>query len=148
LDLLSISQKFTNIKVEIVSDEIEDSNCKTSEAFRLKYSSLYLDWYIHVPKIKYDFRSSGLNYFKHNLTLGEVDLSINYPNSNPEAAELLAQRYHVQPKNAFVSSEGTTGQNTRIIRYLAEKNKQKNEAIVEYPTTSHYCDRHKSIFQM
>lgn len=100
----------------------------------MKHPSLYLDWYIHVPRLKYDFRSSGLNYFKYNLMLGDVDLSVNYATGNPEAARLLAKRYHVKPVNVFISSEGTTGQNTRIIRFLAERSKGKNEAIVEYPT--------------
>ena len=100
----------------------------------MKHASLYLDWYVHVPKVRYDFRSSGIKYLKYNLMLGEVDLSVNYEHGNPEACELLAQRYHVQPQNVFVSSEGASGQNARIIRYLAERSKRKNEAIVEYPT--------------
>jgi len=99
-----------------------------------KNPSLYLDWYIHVPSLKYDFCSSGLGYFKYNLTLGYVDLSVNYAYGNPEAAKQLAQRYNVQPKNIFVSSEGASGQNNRIIRCLAERSKRRNEAIVEYPT--------------
>ena len=99
----------------------------------MKHSS-YLDWYIHVPKVKYDFRSSGITDFKCNLMLGEVDLSVNYAYGNPKASTLLAQRYHVQSENVFISSEGASGQNTRIISYIAEKNKKKNEAIVEYPT--------------
>ena len=99
-----------------------------------KNPSLYLDWYVHVPSLKYDFCSSGLGYFKYNLTLGYVDLSINYAYGNPEAAKQLAQRYNVQPENVFISSEGASGQNNRIIRYLAEKSKRRNEAIVEYPT--------------
>jgi len=89
---------------------------------------------MHVPKVKYDFRSSGLNYFKCDLSLGEVDLSVNYTNGNPEVAKLLAQRYSVHAENVFISSEGASGQNARIIKCLAEKNKNKNEAIVEYPT--------------
>jgi aspartate/methionine/tyrosine aminotransferase len=99
----------------------------------MKHSS-YLDWYIHVPKVKYDFRSSGITDFKCNLVLGEVDLSVNYAYGNPKASKVLARRYQVQPENVFISSEGASGQNTRIIRYIAEKNKRKNEAIVEYPT--------------
>jgi len=100
----------------------------------MKHPSLYLDWYVRVPELKYDLRSSGVSNFKHNLALGEVDLSVNYAHGNPKAAKLLAHRYHVQPENIFVSSEGTSGQNARIIRYLAERNKKKNEAVVEYPT--------------
>jgi len=99
----------------------------------MKHPSAHLDWYIHVPKVKYDFRSSGLGYFKYGLTLGEVDLSINYASGNPEAARLLARRYNVKPENVFISSEGASGQNVRLLRYLAERSKKK-EAVVEYPT--------------
>jgi aspartate/methionine/tyrosine aminotransferase len=100
----------------------------------MKHPSLYLDWYVHVPNIKHDLRSSGLAYFKYDLDLGEIDLSTNYAHGNPETAKLLAHRYHAKSENVFISSEGTSGQNARIIRYLAERNKKKNEAIVEYPT--------------
>ncbi|NWG11047.1 pyridoxal phosphate-dependent aminotransferase, partial [Candidatus Bathyarchaeota archaeon] len=47
--------------------------------------------------------------------------------------KLLAQRYNVKPENVFIASEGASGQNVRLLRYLAEKTK-KSEAIVEYPT--------------
>jgi aspartate/methionine/tyrosine aminotransferase len=100
----------------------------------MKHPSSYLDWYIHVPKIGHDFRSSGIADFKHNISLGETDLSINYAHGNPDTARLLAQRYNVQTENVFISSEGASGQNARIIRYLAERNRKKNEVIVEYPT--------------
>jgi aspartate/methionine/tyrosine aminotransferase len=100
----------------------------------MKHPSVYLDWYVHVPKLEYDFRSSGLLPFKHDLTLGSVDLGVSYPNGNPETAKLLAEYYHVQPENVFASSEGASGQNTRVIRVLAENLIDKNEAIVEFPT--------------
>jgi aspartate/methionine/tyrosine aminotransferase len=100
----------------------------------MKHLSLYLDWYVHVPNVKYDFRSSGLGYFRYKLTLGEVDLSVNYANGNPEATKQLAKRYDVKQQNVFISSEGASGQNARIIRCLAEKSEKKNEAIIEYPT--------------
>jgi aspartate/methionine/tyrosine aminotransferase len=100
----------------------------------MKHPSAYLDWYIHVEKAKYDFRSSGLAYFNYRLDLGEVDLGVNYSHGNPETAELLAQRYRVQPENVFISSEGASGQNARIIRLLGERSGKKKEAIVEYPT--------------
>jgi aspartate/methionine/tyrosine aminotransferase len=100
----------------------------------MEHPSAYLDWYNHVEKPKYDFRSSGLAYFNYRLDLGEVDLSANYPHGNPETAGLLAQRYRVQPENVFISSEGASGQNARIIRLLAERSRKKKEAIVEYPT--------------
>ncbi len=100
----------------------------------MKHHSAYLDWYIGVPKVKFDLRSSGLAYFRYWLDLGEVDLSVNYVYGNPETTELLARRYQVSPENVLVSSEGASGLNFRIIRWLAEKNEGKNEAVVEYPT--------------
>jgi hypothetical protein len=87
-----------------------------------------------VPKLKYDLRSSGISGFKYDLSVSEFDLSHNYAHGSPEATKLLADRYHVLPENVFSASEGATGQNTRVIRYLAEKNPSKNEAVVEYPT--------------
>jgi hypothetical protein len=100
----------------------------------MKHHSAYLDWFGHVEKAKYDFRSSGLARFSYRLNLGDVDLSVSYSRGNPETARLLAQRYGVKPENVFISSEGASGQNARIIRILAERNRKKNEAIVEYPT--------------
>lgn len=100
----------------------------------MKHPSAYLDWYIHTPELRYDLRSSGLTSLKYSVNLGEVDLSMNYVHGNPETAALLARRYNTQPENVFISSEGASGQNARIIRYLAERNPKKNEAIVEYPT--------------
>ena len=100
----------------------------------LKHPSLYLDWYIHVPNVEHDFRSSGITYFKHTLNLGEVDLSVNYTHGNPEVVNQIAHLYSVKPENVFVSGEGASGQNARMIRYLAERNSEKREAIVEYPT--------------
>lgn len=95
---------------------------------------MYLDWYVHVPKVKYDFRSSGIDRFTYDLRLNRFDLSVNYDHGNPDTTVLLASRYDVDPVNVFISSEGASGQNARIIRYLSEKNPAKNEAIVEYPT--------------
>lgn len=100
----------------------------------MKHASLYLDWYVRVPKVKYDFCSSGIGCFKFNLDMGEVDLGANYVHGNPQAVGLLAKWYGVQSENVFVSSEGASGQNARVIRYLAERNPEKNEAVVEYPT--------------
>jgi aspartate/methionine/tyrosine aminotransferase len=100
----------------------------------MKHTSMYLDWYVHAAELKYDLRSSGIAGFKYDLTLGEVDLSLNYAHGNMETTKLLAQRYNVQPENVFISSEGASGQNARIIRCLAERNPGKNEAIIEYPT--------------
>ncbi len=100
----------------------------------MKHPSLYLEWYIRVPEVMYDFRASGVSRFKYRLVLGEVDFSVNYVHGNPRTPDLLAKRYQVQPKNVFVSAEGASGQNARVIRLLAEKNPKKTEAIVEYPT--------------
>ena len=100
----------------------------------MKHPSLYLDWYFHVPNVTHDFRSSGIMYFKHTLNMGEVDLSVNYAHGNPEAVKQIARWYDVKAENVFISSEGASGQNARIIRYLAERNSEKREAIVEYPT--------------
>jgi len=100
----------------------------------LKHPSLYLDWYIHASNVKHDFRSSGIAYFKHVVDLGEVDLSVNYVHGNPEAVNQLAHLYSVRPENVFISGEGASGLNARMIRYLAERNPEKREAIVEYPT--------------
>jgi len=100
----------------------------------MNHPSSYLNWYIHVPKVKYNFLSSGLYFFKHVLDMGEVDLSTNYDHGNPQTTKIIARRYDVKPENVFLSSEGASGQNARIARFIAEKNPEKSEAIVEYPT--------------
>jgi aspartate/methionine/tyrosine aminotransferase len=87
-----------------------------------------------VPKVRYDFRSSGITRFRFKVDLGEVDLSTNYVGGNPEAVKVLAQRYDTAPENVFVSAEGASGQNARIIRCLAQRRPRKNEAVVEFPT--------------
>jgi aspartate/methionine/tyrosine aminotransferase len=87
-----------------------------------------------VPSVKYDFRSSGVAYFKYDLSLGEVDLSIAYAHGNPDATQQLAERYSVGTENIFISSEGASGQNARVIKCVAERSPKRNEAIVEYPT--------------
>ena len=100
----------------------------------MEHHSSYLNWYVRVPKLEYDFRSSGLSFFRYDLNLGNVDLSSNYVHGNPETVRLLADYYHVQPENVFVSSEGASGQNARVIKVLAEHLKGKNEVVVEFPT--------------
>lgn len=100
----------------------------------LKHPSMYLDWYVHVPKLKYDFRSSGTAYFNHDLKMNRLDLSANYEHGNPETTFQLAKWYGVKPENLFISSEGASGQNARIIKLLAERSPNKDEALVEYPT--------------
>ena len=100
----------------------------------MKNKSMYLDWYVKIPKVKYDLRSSGINYFNINLKLSNFDLSVNYDFGNPLTRKIIASRYGVKPDNIFVSSEGASGQNARIIRFISEKNPDKKEVIVEYPT--------------
>lgn len=100
----------------------------------MKHKSAYLEWYVHTKNVKYDLRSSGITHLKHNLTLADIDLSVNYAAGNPETSKIVAKRYGVQPQNIFLSTEGASGQNARIIRYIAEKCPRKKEAIVEYPT--------------
>lgn len=108
--------------------------CYSVLASELKHPSMYLDWYVHVPKVKYDFRSSGIGHFTRDLRLNCWDMSTNYDHGNPETAMQLAKWYRVKPENVFISSEGASGQNARIIRYLAERSPKKDEAVVEYPT--------------
>lgn len=100
----------------------------------MKHRSLYLNWYIGVPKLTYDFRSSGITRFKFKVDLDEVDLSTNFLKGNPEILRVLAHRYNVAQDDLFVSTEGASGQNARIIRCLAERRPRKNDAIVEFPT--------------
>ncbi len=101
----------------------------------MRHPSAYLNWYIGVPKVKFDLKSSGLTNLKINVDLGQIDLSVNYDHGgNPETVRLLAERYRVKPENIFVTCEGTSGTNARILRFIAERNPQKNEAIIEYPT--------------
>jgi len=95
--------------------------------------SSYLNWYVHVPNLKHDLRSSGVTNFKWKLNLGEIDFTQNYAHGNPEALKLVAQRYGVKPENIFVSSDGASGLNTRVMECLGSR-KHKTEAVVEYPT--------------
>ncbi len=93
-----------------------------------------MDWYVRLSGVEHDLRSSGLTRFRFHLTLSDLDMSVNYAYGNPEAADVLAERYGVEQESIFISSEGASGQNTRIIRCISERNEAKNEAIVEYPT--------------
>jgi aspartate/methionine/tyrosine aminotransferase len=100
----------------------------------MKHRSLYLDWYNNVPQLKYNFMSSGICNLSHTLVLENLDLSANFHHGNPEATARLSKIYNVNSENLFLSSEGASGQNARIIRFLAEKYPKKNEAIIECPT--------------
>ena len=99
----------------------------------MRHPSLHLDWYIHVPKLKHNLLSSGLGYFKHNLNMGEIDLSMNYDHGNPETTSQIARWYDVRPENVFLSSEGASGQNARIIRYVAEREPGKKKLLSNIP---------------
>jgi len=98
-----------------------------------KLPTSYLDWYIKVPTLKHDLRSSGITNFKWKLNLGEIDLTQNYAHGNPEALKLLARRYGVKPENVFISSDGASGQNTRVLECLSSRD-NRTQAVVEYPT--------------
>ena len=52
--------------------------------------SSYLNWYIEVPTIEHDLRSSGITNFKLKLNLEEVNFTENFAHGNPEALKLLA----------------------------------------------------------
>jgi len=96
-------------------------------------SSSYLDWYVKVPRLKHDLRSSGITNFKWKPDLGEVNFTQNYAHGNPEALRLIAKRYSVKPENVFISSDGTSGQNTRLMECLSSR-KNKTQVVVENPT--------------
>lgn len=100
----------------------------------MRHVSSYLNWYVSVPELAYDLRSSGLSFFDCDLSLGTVDLSVNYARGNPETIRRVADYYQVHPGNVFVSSEGASGQNARVMRVLAELLQGKDEAVVEFPT--------------
>lgn len=100
----------------------------------MKHSSSYLDWYARTSNVTHNFKSSGIGFLKYRINLGETDLSTNFLHGNPTLTKALANMYHTKPGNVFVSSEGASGQNARIVRCLAERNPEKNEAIVEFPT--------------
>ena len=94
--------------------------------------SSYLNWYLQVPKVKHDLKSSGITNFKWKLNLQEVDLTQNYVHGNPEALKLAANHYKVKPENICISGDGASGQNTRILELLSSR-KNKSEVVVEYP---------------
>jgi aspartate/methionine/tyrosine aminotransferase len=95
--------------------------------------SSYLNWYVQVQNIKHDLRSSGVSNFTWKLNLDEVNFTENFAHGNPEALKLLANYYKVKPENICISSDGASGQNTRILEFLSSR-KNKSEVVVEYPT--------------
>lgn len=108
--------------------------------------SSYLNWYVQVPAIKHDLRSSGISNFKWKLNLEEVDFTENFAHGNPEALKLLANYYKVKPENICISSDGASGQNTRTLEFLSSR-KNKNEVAVEYPTYEPMLRQAQTYFQ-
>jgi aspartate/methionine/tyrosine aminotransferase len=112
----------------------------------IRQPSNYLNWYVQGPKINHDLRSSGITKFKWKPNLGEVNFTANYAHGNPEAIKLLAERYKVKPENIFISSDGASGQNTRVLEQLSLF-KNKTEVIVEYPTYEPLLRQAQSYFK-
>jgi aspartate/methionine/tyrosine aminotransferase len=112
----------------------------------IRYPSNYLNWYAHIPRINHDLRSSGITEFKRILNLGKVNFTTNYAHGNPEAIRFLAERYKVKPENIFLSSDGASGQNTRILELLSSL-KNKTEVVVEYPTYEPILRQAQSYFK-
>jgi aspartate/methionine/tyrosine aminotransferase len=107
--------------------------------------SEYLKWYVQYPRLKYDLRSSGILDFEWSFNLEKFNLSQTYSQSNPEAKEVVAKRYGVLPENVFISSDGASGVNTRIIKCLASM-KGKRQAVVEYPVYEPLLRQTQSFF--
>ena len=109
------------------------------------FGSKYLKWYIEYPRLKYDLRSSGITDFKWALNLENLNLSETFSRGNPKTKEILAKRYGVSSENVFISSEGASGVNTRIIKCLAAR-KGKKQSVVEYPVYEPLLRQTQSFF--
>jgi len=107
--------------------------------------SEYLKWYVQYPRLKYDLRSSGILDFEWSFNLEKFNLSETFSHGNPEAKEIVAKRYGFFPENVFISSEGASGVNTRIIKCLASR-KGKRQAVVEYPVYEPLLRQIQSFF--
>jgi len=107
--------------------------------------SEYLKWYVQYPRLKYDLRSSGILDFQWSVKLEKFNLSETFVGGNPEAREIVAKRYGVLPENVFISSDGASGVNTRIIKCLASR-KGKKQAVVEYPLYEPLLRQTQSFF--
>lgn len=107
--------------------------------------SEYLKWYVEYPKLEYDLRSSGITSFEWSFNLEKFNLSETFQRGNPKAKELLAKRYGVLPENIFISSDGASGINTRIIKCLASM-QGKTQAVVEYPVYEPLLRQTQSFF--
>jgi len=112
----------------------------------IELDSEYLKWYVQCPKLKYDLRWSGISDFKWSLNIEDFDMSETFSLGNPEAKEVVARRYGVLPENAFISSEGASGVNTRVIRCLASMMKGKGQAVIEYPVYEPLLRQTQSFF--
>lgn len=107
--------------------------------------SEYSKWYIQYRRLKYDLRSSGILDFKWSFDMGKFDLSETFSRGNPETKETIAKRYGVSSENVFISSDGASGVNTRIIKCLASM-KCKRQAVVEYPVYEPLLRQTQSFF--
>jgi hypothetical protein len=107
--------------------------------------SEYLKWYVQYPRLQYDLRSSSILDFEWSFNLEKFNLSQTFSRGNPQAKEVVAKRYDVLPENVFISSDGTSGVNTRIIKCLASK-KGKKQAVVEYPVYEPLLRQTQSFF--
>jgi len=107
--------------------------------------SEYLKWYVQYPRLKYDLRSSGILDFEWSFNLEKFNLSETFPRGNPEAKMTVAKRYGVVPESVFISSDGASGVNTRIIKCLASM-KGKKQAVVEYPVYEPLLRQTQSFF--
>ena len=108
-------------------------------------NSGYLKWYVQYPRLKYDLRSSGILDFEWSFCFENFNISETFPHGNPEAKKIVAKRYQVLPENVFISSEGASGVNTRIIKCLASM-KDKKQAVVEYPVYEPLLRQTQSFF--
>jgi len=107
--------------------------------------SEYLKWYVQYPRLKYDLRSSGILDFEWSINFDKFNLSETFSRGNPEAKRIVAKRYSVLPENVFLSSEGASGVNTRILKCLASM-KGKKQAVVEYPVYEPLLRQTQSFF--
>jgi len=107
--------------------------------------SEYLKWYVQYPRLKYDLRSSGILDFEWFFNFEKFNLSETFQHGNSEAKEIVARRYRVLPENIFISSEGASGVNIRIIKCLAAM-KGKKQAVVEYPVYEPLLRQTQSFF--
>jgi len=107
--------------------------------------SEYLKWYVQYPKLKYDLRSSGIVDLEWFFNLEKFNLSETFSHGNPEAKDRVAKRYEVLPENVFISSDGASGVNTRILKCLASL-KGKRQAVVEYPVYEPLLRQTQSFF--